>query len=109
MLAAVAAHPEHLAGTRGRICTDIARATHGRIFPKIGGDAVYGIGIQGAERGLAIKIDDGGARGLHPLVVSLLRRFGFVDESEGAALASWEERSLRNWSGIEVGRTEVLP
>jgi L-asparaginase II len=108
MLQAVAAHPVLIAGSRDRICTDIARATGGRIFPKIGGDAVYAIGVRGGDRGLAIKIDDGSSRGLHPPVVALLRRFRLATEPELAALAVWEQRSLRNWAGLEVGRTEVL-
>jgi L-asparaginase II len=108
MVAAVAAHPVLLAGSHDRICTAIARATKGRIFPKIGGDAVYGIGVQGLDRGLAIKIDDGSNRGLHALIVALLRRFGFATDAELSELAVWEQRSLRNWAGLEVGRTEVL-
>jgi L-asparaginase II len=108
MLQAVAAHPVLIAGSRDRICTDIARATGGRIFPKVGGDAVYAIGVRGGDRGLAIKIDDGSNRGLHPVVVGLLRRFRLAAEPELAALAAWEQKSIRNWAGLEVGRTEVL-
>jgi L-asparaginase II len=108
MVASVAAHPGMIAGEHKRICTDIARATRGRVFPKIGGDAVYGIGIQGADRGLAIKIDDGSTRGLHPLVVALLSRFGFLSGSEAEALADWRQETIHNWAGLAIGRTEVL-
>ena len=108
MVASVAAHPGMIAGDHKRICTDLARATRGRIFPKVGGDAVYGLGICGADRGLAIKIDDGGSRGLHPLVVALLARFGFLSRPEAEALAPWKQETLRNWAGREIGRTEVL-
>ena len=108
MLSAVAQHPELIAGSHQRICTDIARATGGRVFPKVGGDAVYAFGVRGRDRGIAVKMDDGAGRGLHALVVALLRRFGFASESELAQLAAWEARTLRNWAGLEVGRTEVL-
>jgi L-asparaginase II len=108
MLTSVAGHPELIAGRHQRICTDIARVTRGRIFPKIGGDAVYGLGLRGEDRGIAIKIDDGAGRGLHAVIIALLRRFGFANEAELVALAVWEGRELRNWSGIQVGRTEVL-
>jgi L-asparaginase II len=108
MLASVAAHPVLLAGSHQRICTDIVRATKGRIFPKIGGDAVYGIGVRGADRGLAIKMDDGSSRGLHALIVGLLRRFRFAADAELSTLAEWEQKTLRNWAGLEIGRTEVL-
>ncbi len=108
MLASVAAYPELIAGRHQRICTDLARVTHGRLFPKVGGEAVYGIGLVDKDRGLAIKIDDGGTRALHAMIVDLLRRFEFASASELEALASWEEKRLRNWAGIEVGRTQVV-
>ncbi|MBI5363477.1 MAG: asparaginase, partial [Planctomycetes bacterium] len=100
--------PELLAGKHERLCTDLSRATHGRLFPKIGAEAVYAIGVRGEGRGLALKIDDGGARALHALVIGLLRKFRFASAEELAALEEWEERRLSNWAGLEVGRTEVL-
>jgi L-asparaginase II len=108
MLRAVAEHPVLIAGSRDRICTAISRATNGRLFPKIGGDAVYGIGVRGSGRGLAVKMDDGSNRGLHAVVVALLRRFRFADAKELEALSTYEQRSIRNWAGLETGRTEVL-
>jgi L-asparaginase II len=108
MLAAVEAHPELIAGTHRRICTDIARVTRGRLFPKVGGEAVYAIGVRGAERALAIKIDDGGTRALHAVIVGLLRRWKLATPEELCALEGWEERRLRNWAGLDVGRTETL-
>ena len=41
MAAAVAAHPELLAGSKKRLCTDLVRASGGRLYPKLGGEAVY--------------------------------------------------------------------
>jgi L-asparaginase II len=108
MLRAVAEHPVLIAGSRDRICTDLARATKGRLFPKIGGDAVYAIGVRGSGRGLAVKMDDGSNRGLHALVVALLRRFAFAGADELELLSSYEHRTIRNWAGLETGRTEVL-
>jgi L-asparaginase II len=108
MLAAVAAHPELIAGNHKRICTDIARVTRGRLFPKLGGEAIYAIGVCGRERALALKIDDGGYRALHAVIVGLLRRLRLVSPEELAALEGWEERRLRNWAGLDVGHTETL-
>jgi len=108
MLASVAAHPELIAGNHKRICTDIARVTRGRLFPKLGGEAIYAIGVCGAERALALKIDDGGYRALHAVIVGLLRRLKLVSAEELAALEGWEERTLRNWAGLDVGHTETL-
>lgn len=107
MLDSVAANPAMIAGHHQRICTDIARISGGRLFPKVGGEAVYAIGVRGQDRALAIKIDDGNYRGMHPVIVELLRRFGFAKPDELFALASWEEKRITNWAGLEVGRTEV--
>ncbi|HUR28383.1 MAG TPA: asparaginase [Planctomycetota bacterium] len=108
ILEAAARNPELIAGHHKRLCTDLSRATNGRLFPKIGGEAVYVVGIRGADRGLAVKIDDGDTRGLHPLVISLCERFGFLQADEGRALRAWRAGVLRNWAGLEVGRVEVL-
>lgn len=105
---AVAAWPELIAGSRKRICTDLARASGGRLFPKLGGEAVYGIGVRGLDRGLALKVDDGNHRGFHALIVELCTRFGLLDESEAAGLARWRERSIKNSAGLEVGTVEVV-
>lgn len=108
MLNAAAAHPELVAGHHKRLCTDILRVTRGRLFAKIGGDAIYVIGARGTGRGLAVKIDDGESRGLSPLVIALCERFGWLSKAESDALAAWRAGPTRNWAGLEVGRVEVL-
>jgi L-asparaginase II len=107
MADAVAAWPELIAGSHERLCTDLARVTGGRLFPKLGGEAVYLVGIRGADRGLALKVDDGHLRGMNATVVALLERFGFLSADEVAALDSWRRPVLKNWAGREVGHIEV--
>ncbi len=109
MTAAVAAYPELVAGSHRRIDTDLVRATGGRLFPKIGAEAVYAIGVRGADRALALKIDDGGLRGLHALVLALLEHLQLLeDEAEREALARWRDPLLRNHAGLEVGTVEAV-
>ncbi|MEM9381977.1 MAG: asparaginase [Planctomycetota bacterium] len=107
VLAAVRAHPVLLAGRVRRLDTAIVRATGGALFPKIGAEAVYAVGVPGRDLALAVKVDDGGLRGLHATVVGLLRRLGLLDDAAARALESFAQRTLRNWDGIEVGRIEV--
>lgn len=109
MQSAVAAHPDLIAGKHKRLCTDLARVTGGRVFPKIGAEGVYVLGVVGADRGLAVKVDDGNARGMHALVIELLERAGFLSEEEAKALEPWRGKVLRNWAGLEIGTTEVFP
>lgn len=84
------------------------RASEGRLFPKIGAEAIYAVGVPGKDVALAVKMDDGGLRGLHAVVVELLRRFELIDGAGARALEQYRASVLRNWAGIEVGRVEVL-
>lgn len=104
---AVARFPELIGGSKKQICTAIARATGGRLFPKIGAEAVYVIGDRGGDRALAIKMDDGTKRGLHAVILNLLRRFDLASAAELDRLAEWAPGPVHNYAGLEVGRTEV--
>ncbi len=104
VVAAVQKHPVHLAGTSKRLCTALVKASRGQLFPKIGAEAVYVIGVPGRDLGLAVKIDDGGLRGLHAVVVGLLRRFKLIDDAGARALERYAQRTLRNWDGLEIGK-----
>jgi L-asparaginase II len=108
MQSAVATYPELIAGTRRRLCTDLARVTKGRLFPKIGSEGVYVIGAVGRDLGLAIKVDDGNERGLNALILDLCRRLGWIGSDEADALAEWQAGPISNWAGQEVGRVEVV-
>lgn len=108
MLRVVERHPTLIAGSKKRICTDIARASGGRLFPKVGAEAVYAVGLAGGDRALAVKIDDGGLRALHAVVVDLLERLHLADADVLADLEHWRSTPLRNWAGLEVGRLEVV-
>ena len=108
MMQAVALHPELIAGNHRKICTDIARVSAGRLFPKVGAEAVYVLGEQGGERALALKMDDGAGRGMHALLLHLMRRFGLAKANELEALESWSGNPVRNWAGLEVGRMEIV-
>ena len=98
-----------MAGAHERLDTDLLRASGGRLFAKIGAEAIYAIGVCGGERALAVKLDDGGKRGLHAVVLALCERLGWLDSEESRALAQWSERRLFNRAGLEVGSLEVLP
>ena len=104
----VAAHPELVAGNAGRIDTDISRATKGRLFPKVGAEGVYVIGEVDGGRALAVKLDDGGLRGMHRLIIGLIEKLGMASGEELEQLARWRNPIVRNFAGLEVGREEVL-
>jgi L-asparaginase II len=108
MLDAAAAHPELIAGNHKRIDTDILRATHGRLFAKVGAEAVYLLSERDSGRALAIKVDDGQWRGMHRLVLGLIERLHMAGDDELEALGTWRDPVVRNHAGLEVGREEVM-
>ena len=107
MIAAVAAHPTLIAGRHGRLCTALAEAGRGRLFPKVGAEAVYVVGAVGRGQALAVKIDDGGQRALSAVVLAALARAGWLEPSAEPALERFRDPTLVNWAGRPVGRLEV--
>ncbi|MFC9927817.1 asparaginase [Streptomyces sp. NPDC127190] len=70
---AMRAHPEYVAGTR-RHDTWLMREIPG-VLSKVGAEAVQALALP-EGRALALKIEDGGARALGPVVSHALRRIG---------------------------------
>lgn len=103
---AMRAHPEMVAG-EGRICTDLARLTEGRIFPKLGAEGVYCVGVPGAELGIAIKVEDGSTRAVAPAVAGVLRELDLISEDDFGALHPYVFHEVANTRGEVTG--EVRP
>ncbi|WP_016910386.1 asparaginase [Streptomyces xiaopingdaonensis] len=74
---AMRAHPEYVAGTR-RHDTWLMRELPGAVS-KMGAEGVQGFALPDG-RALAFKVDDGAARALGPVLVSLLRGVGVSGE-----------------------------
>ena len=108
IVAAAAAHPDHVAGTSTpRFDTDVLAASGGRLFAKGGAEAVQTVGVIGAGVGFAAKIDDGAGRALPALTLAVLDHHGLLQDPERDALASWADPVRRNLAGIEIGRTAI--
>jgi L-asparaginase II len=106
VVAAMAEHPEMVAG-EGRICTDLARVTEGRVFPKLGAEGVYCVGVPGAELGIAIKVEDGTMRAVAPAVAGVLRELDLISEDDFGALHRHVFSEVSNTRGEGTG--EVRP
>ena len=100
-------HPDLVAGTTDRFCTDVIRASEGRVFAKIGAEGVYAFGVVGEGVGFAGKVDDGDVRGLYPIMVALLAERGFISEAAVEALQQWGSTVIRDRNGAEVGHIEI--
>jgi L-asparaginase II len=112
IVAAMNKHPEMVGGTRGRLDTELLRATHGKLVCKVGAEAVYCVGVLPCEAfpggaGVALKIEDGSNRGLGPTVVETLWQLGVLEEGEVAQLAKYHHTNLENRRGLEVGEVHA--
>jgi L-asparaginase II len=99
---AMVKHPEYVAGT-GRLCTELMRHTHGRVFAKVGAEGVYCAGVPGAELGIALKVEDGARRAAEPALLAALRRLSLLSDDELAELARFAEPDVTNTRGEVVG------
>ncbi|MGO4957890.1 asparaginase [Luteococcus sp. Sow4_B9] len=94
-------HPEWVSGTRRQELT-LHRAVPGLVC-KIGAEGCLAIGLPDG-RGIAIKSDDGSARGLFPVAHALLTRLGLG----GPALDALAEEPVLG-HGQPVGRVRSVP
>ncbi len=110
---AMTAHPEMVGGTKGRFDTDLMRAARGKLFAKVGAEAVYSVGVLPSERfprglGLSFKMEDGSYRGLAPTVVETLRQIGVLDEAEANELITYYRPVIENRRGMLVGEVRAI-
>jgi L-asparaginase II len=107
LVAAMIEHPEMVSGEK-RSDTALMRAGARDWVTKVGAEGVQAIGIRSKGLGVAIKVVDGNARGLHPATVSVLDQLGVLDTAQQVALKAWREPSLRNYRGIVTGRVQPV-
>jgi L-asparaginase II len=97
--AAVAAHPEMVAG-EGRFDTEVMVALGTAAFVKGGAEGVVAGALPALGLGFALKIDDGAARAADASAATLLAQF----LGPHPVLAKWVDQDLTNWNGLVVGR-----
>ncbi|MBV8106778.1 MAG: asparaginase, partial [Hyphomicrobiales bacterium] len=76
---AVAAHPATVAGA-GRFDTEIMTVLGARAFTKTGAEGVFCAALPDVGLGIAVKVDDGGARAAQVAIAALIQRFGGFEE-----------------------------
>ncbi len=106
---AAAEFPELVGGITGRLDSDLMKVTNGRVFAKVGAEAVFVVGVVGGDFGLAMKVDDGDDRGISYFLVTLLAELGVLADEEFDRLTPWNDPTLRNWDGFVVGTQERTP
>jgi L-asparaginase II len=99
--------PEMVSGER-RNDLAFARAGHGDWLCKVGAEGVQAIGVRSRGWGIALKVADGSARGLHPATVATLDQLGLLDAEARHLLAPWATPTLRNFRGLATGEARAI-
>lgn len=96
---AVAAAPFMVGGT-DRFDTRVMQAFGERLFCKIGAEGVYCAALPELGLGVALKIDDGAARGAEAAMAAVAQA---LLKTEDEVLRGYSHLELRNWRGTRVG------
>jgi L-asparaginase II len=94
--------PEMVGGT-DRFCTDFMIVGKGRFIGKAGAEGVYCIGDLETGLGIALKIEDGNARGAYPAAVEVLKQLDLISEEQIAELLNHYRPKLKNCREEEIG------
>jgi L-asparaginase II len=83
LVRAMIAHPELVSGT-GRACAILMRACGGRAALKTGAEGYFACIVPEAGLGIALKIDDGAARGAETAIAAILDKLGLLGRDKAA-------------------------
>lgn len=107
LLSACLKHPEMIGGT-DRLCTDVIKITGGRIFIKVGAEALYAGFNCKTKEAFAFKVEDGGQRALNIFLVLLLKRLDWLYPNEIDSLQKYFNLSIKNSRNEIVGKIEAV-
>lgn len=104
--AAMNAHPGMVRGMGG-FDTVLMESLPGLLASKGGAEGCQCVGVLGQGLGVAVKVEDGAARSLAPLMLAALGRFGILPEAMPPALAPLLRPAVLNTRGEVVGDVRV--
>lgn len=110
ILDAMANYPLLIAGNK-QLDTAINAASEGRIITKKGAEGNCWAFIRDQKITLYLKTEDGDApdrRADNTAIGDLLRHFDALDTVTDQAISSFTRPVLRNWKGLEIGKTETV-
>ncbi|EPZ52889.1 asparaginase [Alicyclobacillus acidoterrestris] len=99
---AMRAYPQLVGGT-DRFDTDLMTATHGRILAKGGAEGFMMVAIPEQSVGIAMKVRDGNARVIPPVVIRTLTTLGALSNDELEALQKYVAPEVKNTRDEVVG------
>lgn len=94
-------HPEYVAGD-GRACTELMRATGGKVVVKTGAEGFYNAILPDQKLGIALKITDGATRASECAIAAILVKLGVLAADHPATLKIMNA-PIRNRRDIVTG------
>ena len=94
-------YPDLVAGEQ-RACTNLMKACEKKAILKTGAEGVFVAILPELEKGIALKIFDGGTRASECAIASLLIQLGVLSPNHPTALA-YTHAPILNWRNIETG------
>ena len=94
-------YPELVAGEL-RACTNLMKACEKKAILKTGAEGVFVAILPELEKGIALKIFDGGIRASECAIASLLIQLGVLNPNHPTALA-YTHAPILNWRKIQTG------
>jgi L-asparaginase II len=106
-VAAMTTQPFLIGGT-GRFDTALMEATKGRLLAKGGAAGAHCTADRRSGLGLALKLESGDGTWTSVAVMAALTTLGWLEPAEQQALDRFAHPTLRNHTGLEVGRVRPL-
>ncbi|RVD57217.1 asparaginase [Mesorhizobium sp. M2D.F.Ca.ET.185.01.1.1] len=108
LLSACMAEPFLVAGT-GKADVALMQAAPGRIFVKTGAEGVYCAALPELGLGIALKCDDGAARGAEVMIAAVLAKLLRSDEVVATRLTELAHPAVESRIGAKVGLLRPTP
>jgi L-asparaginase II len=106
VVAAMVAFPEMVAGT-DRLDSVVMGVAEGRLAVKGGAEAIVAVAAPRQQLGLVLKVEDGAARAVGPVLIEALRQLGLLSEGDTRVLAPLHHPPVLDRQASPVG--EILP
>ena len=97
-----------MVGGEGRFSTVLMEETRGRLVAKGGAEGLECVGLPVRRWGLALKCEDGQARGIAAATLALLEHLEELLEAELERFARLRRPVVTNHAGLEVGALEAV-
>jgi len=98
-----------LIGGKGRLDTEIIKASNGNLFAKVGAEGLCVVVNISKKQALVVKIIDGNMQTRSIVVTESLRQLGWLSEQDlnKEGISEHSDIIIKTWNGIPVSKAEI--